>query len=297
MRSISTILLGGVAAMAMAGAALAQDAAQPAAQAPAGAPGGGFRGGAPRPNHPPQEGGAYGVVSAVSAKGFTVLMPTDQSVDVTLASDTTFRKGKAPATKRALKVGERVRVLGPVAFGPGGAPGQRMSMALTASHVVLNPIDGAGTETSIAVAKAVVMVLAPVPRAPGNPGGQAPPMAQIRGQGAAGPGPGAAGPPGQRPAGADAPGAAHQGLTVPAQHIGNLNPDWGDAADPRTKIAAGAEADKATEIAMAQPYSSGGIVDRVVKEPDGAYLVHNIGVSWPHHIFVSADFKPVGAAN
>jgi hypothetical protein len=25
------------------------------------------------------------------------------------------------------------------------------------------------------------------------------------------------------------------------------------------------------------------------------YEVHNIGVNWPHHIFVSRDFKVVGA--
>jgi len=28
---------------------------------------------------------------------------------------------------------------------------------------------------------------------------------------------------------------------------------------------------------------------------DGEYEVHNVGVSWPHHIFVNHDFKVVGA--
>ncbi len=27
----------------------------------------------------------------------------------------------------------------------------------------------------------------------------------------------------------------------------------------------------------------------------GEYEVHNIGVNWPHHVFVSQDFKVVGA--
>ena len=39
----------------------------------------------------------------------------------------------------------------------------------------------------------------------------------------------------------------------------------------------------------------GGIVDRVVKLSNGEYEVHNIGVNWPHHIFVNQDFKVVGA--
>ena len=39
----------------------------------------------------------------------------------------------------------------------------------------------------------------------------------------------------------------------------------------------------------------GGVVDRVVKLSNGEYEVHNIGVSWPHHVFVSAAFKVVGA--
>ena len=39
----------------------------------------------------------------------------------------------------------------------------------------------------------------------------------------------------------------------------------------------------------------GGVVDRVVKLSNGEYEVHNIGVNWPHHIFVSQSFKVVGA--
>jgi hypothetical protein len=32
-----------------------------------------------------------------------------------------------------------------------------------------------------------------------------------------------------------------------------------------------------------------------VKLSYGEYEVHNIGVNWPHHIFVSQDFKVLGA--
>ena len=58
-------------------------------------------------------------------------------------------------------------------------------------------------------------------------------------------------------------------------------------------IVGGTAASKATEAALAA--YPGGIVDRVVKLSNGEYEVHNIGVNWPHHIFVSQSFKVVGA--
>jgi hypothetical protein len=58
-------------------------------------------------------------------------------------------------------------------------------------------------------------------------------------------------------------------------------------------IVSGTEADKVTEAVLyAYP---GGVVNRVAKMSDGEYNVHIMGVSWPHHVFVSADFKVVGA--
>jgi hypothetical protein len=58
-------------------------------------------------------------------------------------------------------------------------------------------------------------------------------------------------------------------------------------------IVSGTTANKATETALAA--YPGGVVDRVVKLSNGEYEVHNIGVNWPHHIFVNQDFKVVGA--
>jgi hypothetical protein len=58
-------------------------------------------------------------------------------------------------------------------------------------------------------------------------------------------------------------------------------------------IVSGTAAGKATEAALAA--YPGGIVDRVVQLSNGEYEVHNIGVNWPHHIFVNQDFKVVGA--
>jgi hypothetical protein len=58
-------------------------------------------------------------------------------------------------------------------------------------------------------------------------------------------------------------------------------------------IVSGTAANKATEAALAA--YPGGVVDRVVKLSNGEYEVHNIGVNWPHHIFVNQNFKVVGA--
>ena len=58
-------------------------------------------------------------------------------------------------------------------------------------------------------------------------------------------------------------------------------------------IVSGTTANKATEAALAA--YPGGVVDRVVKLSNGEYEVHNIGVNWPHHIFVNQNFKVVGA--
>jgi hypothetical protein len=58
-------------------------------------------------------------------------------------------------------------------------------------------------------------------------------------------------------------------------------------------IVSGTKANKATEAALAA--YPGGIVDRVVKLSNGEYEVHNIGVNWPHHIFVNQNFKVAGA--
>jgi hypothetical protein len=58
-------------------------------------------------------------------------------------------------------------------------------------------------------------------------------------------------------------------------------------------IVSGTAANRATEAALAA--YPGGVVDRVVKLSNGEYEVHNIGVNWPHRIFVDQNFKVVGA--
>jgi len=58
-------------------------------------------------------------------------------------------------------------------------------------------------------------------------------------------------------------------------------------------IVSGTTATKATEAALTS--YAGGVVDRVVRLSNGEYEVHNIGVNWPHHIFVTSDYKVVVA--
>ena len=58
-------------------------------------------------------------------------------------------------------------------------------------------------------------------------------------------------------------------------------------------IATGTVADKAAEASLT--VYPGGVVDRVVELSNGDYEVHNIGVNWPHHVFVNGDFQVTGA--
>jgi hypothetical protein len=83
--------------------------------------------------------------------------------------------------------------------------------------------------------------------------------------------------------------AFQQGVPSPTKAVGQIPSDYteGDGT-----IVSGPTADKAT--AAAQAVVPGGIVDRVVKLSDGEYEVHNISINWPHHLFVSPDFKVLG---
>ena len=80
-----------------------------------------------------------------------------------------------------------------------------------------------------------------------------------------------------------------QGQPSPPKSVGQVPTDYteGDGT-----IVSGTTAYKAT--AAAQKVVPGGIADRVVLLSDGEYEVHNIGSNWPHHVFVSSDFKVLG---
>ncbi|MFE4952575.1 hypothetical protein ACFRCW_00330 [Streptomyces sp. NPDC056653] len=79
-----------------------------------------------------------------------------------------------------------------------------------------------------------------------------------------------------------------QGTPSPAKSVGQI-PDY---TEGEGTIVSGKTADKATKAAQA--VVPGGINNRVVQLSNGEYEVHNISVNWPHHVFVSKDFKVLG---
>ena len=81
-----------------------------------------------------------------------------------------------------------------------------------------------------------------------------------------------------------------KGAAATSKQVGQIPASYSQGSG---SLVSGTTANKATVAALtAYP---GGIVDRVVKLSNGDYEVHNIGVNWPHHIFVNSDFKVVGA--
>jgi hypothetical protein len=81
-----------------------------------------------------------------------------------------------------------------------------------------------------------------------------------------------------------------RGAPTTSKQVGQIPPNYTQGSGT---ILSGTTANQATEAALAA--YPGGVVDRVVKLSDGEYEVHNIGVNWPHHIFVNQDFKVIGA--
>jgi hypothetical protein len=81
-----------------------------------------------------------------------------------------------------------------------------------------------------------------------------------------------------------------QGAPTTSKQAGQIPANYSEGSGT---IVSGTAANKATEAALAA--YPGGVVDRVVKLSNGDYEVHNIGVNWPHHVFVNQDFKVLGA--
>ncbi|WP_405793600.1 hypothetical protein [Streptomyces sp. NBC_01506] len=79
-----------------------------------------------------------------------------------------------------------------------------------------------------------------------------------------------------------------QGTPSPAKSVGTI-PDY---TEGEGTILSGTTAYKATKAAQA--VVPGGVANRVVELAGGEYEVHNVGVNWPHHVFVSKDFKVLG---
>ena len=81
-----------------------------------------------------------------------------------------------------------------------------------------------------------------------------------------------------------------RGATSTSKQVGQIPANYSQGSGT---IVSGTKANKATQAALAA--YPGGIIDRVVQLSNGQYEVHNIGVNWPHHIFVNQSFKVIGA--
>jgi hypothetical protein len=81
-----------------------------------------------------------------------------------------------------------------------------------------------------------------------------------------------------------------RGAPSAAKKVGQIPANYTEGSGT---VVSGTAANKATKAALAA--YPGGVVDRVVQLSNGEYEVHNIGVNWPHHVFVNQDFKVVGA--
>jgi hypothetical protein len=84
--------------------------------------------------------------------------------------------------------------------------------------------------------------------------------------------------------------AFKQGAQSASKTVGQVPSSYKEGSGT---IVSGTTATKATKAALSS--YAGGIVDRVVRLSTGEYEVHYIGVNWPHHIFVTSNFKVVGA--
>jgi hypothetical protein len=82
----------------------------------------------------------------------------------------------------------------------------------------------------------------------------------------------------------------HRGQPSPATQVGQVPAGFSPGTGT---IVTGTAANKAKAAALAA--YPGGIVNRVALLSDGEYNVHMIAVNWPHHVFVDATFKVVGA--
>jgi hypothetical protein len=218
-------------------------------------------------------GGAYGIVSATAGSGS--------------GTATTATSAAATSGRPALGGGGSNARSGPAAGGASGTVDgvSRSSFTLSTSagqKVTVNKASsttyrkGASTTSASAIKKGVsVLVL-------GTVNGTTITASQVIAQPTGGGGSATSSATKVVPFQRGAPSASKQVGQIPANYTQGSG-----------TIVSGTKANKATEAALtAYP---GGIVDRVVKLSNGEYEVHNIGVNWPHHIFVNQNFKVVGA--
>jgi membrane-bound inhibitor of C-type lysozyme len=130
-RKLTRFIIGGVAAIVVAGGSYgivsATSGSSPAA-ASSGPAGPGSGGGGSNARSGPAAGGASGTVGSVSTSKFTMTTSAGQKVTVDEASSTTYQKGTSPATASAVTAGQPVLVLGTTD-----------NTTITAAQVIMQP--------------------------------------------------------------------------------------------------------------------------------------------------------------
>jgi hypothetical protein len=86
----------------------------------------------------------------------------------------------------------------------------------------------------------------------------------------------------------------HRESSAIAEPSGARGPDADTTPVPLTSVSKSGFT-MTTSAGQKVTVDPGGVVDRVVKLSNGEYEVHQIGVNWPHHVFVNQDSKVVGA--
>jgi hypothetical protein len=204
-------------------------------------------------------GGAYGIVSATASNG---------------SGTTTTAAAAAPASGRPLSGGSNARS-GPAAGGSTGTvvSVSKSSFTLSTSAGQKVTVKKARSTSTVKKGQSVLVL--------GTTNGTTITATQVVVQPATG-GSASFSPSQVVPFTRGAPSTSKQDGQIPANY-----------SQGSGTIVSGTAANKATKAALAA--YPGGIVDRVVKLSNGEYEVHNIGVNWPHHIFVDKSFKVVGA--
>jgi hypothetical protein len=203
-------------------------------------------------------GGAYGIVSATASNG---------------SGTTTTAAAAAPASGRPLSGGSNARS-GPAAGGSTGTvvSVSKSSFTLSTSAGQKVTVKKARSTSTVKKGQSVLVL--------GTTNGTTITASQVIVQ----------------PKGVTAPPTAatvvpfKRGAPSTAKKAGQVPANYTEGSGT---IVSGTTANKATKAALAA--YPGGVVDRVVKLSNGEYEVHNIGVNWPHHVFVNQNFKVVGA--
>lgn len=81
-----------------------------------------------------------------------------------------------------------------------------------------------------------------------------------------------------------------RGKPTPAKVVGHVPANW--KAGSGTLVTGTVE--KKAKAAARAAYNCG-TINRVVRVSGGDYNVHIIAVNWPHHVFLSKNFKVIGA--